>query len=462
MKMMVEGKDMTAVGVARRASSSLVVSSPRRRRRSSFNAIISFAKQRLGSFESTEIHFCFSVLAFIASQKTILEVLAATMRPTETFYMLDDVKICSSGCRLHNGVWRRSSQRMGLKSESTIFVLSVHHVRDAIDLMTLQPAKRFMKANALKEALDTVIGNREVVGNNISSAAMDDRLPSTPVSNSLEGPTSLSQGYSERRRRSGKYPENAGSLSGKHAEQFWAWRIDESSPRHQENKGVSGSDIVWLPLTTSIPGDIRSLFSKCKFDGNIRAAVQRDSRAGYEERAEEKEERARRHEIMDTQDTSNSQTVETPAQSVRDLEQLYDRNTLSIYGRQSQLDFSSRPIPVVLSWLNPLQETDDSKTTDVTIANIQDWTNNPNVVNSYGLRCIIDDIRLRGRSELPQDPSKTFSVKSVHIYCTFVHAVQVKIKIEDGEGGNYNMFIRYDWGSLDEVIGILKCRPLPF
>ncbi|KLO11188.1 hypothetical protein SCHPADRAFT_891752 [Schizopora paradoxa] len=151
------------------------------------------------------------------------------------------------------------------------------------------------------------------------------------------------------------------------------------------------------------------------------------------------------------------------------LEKIHEREDFqSLYNRQSHLDFESNIIPVIaMRWDESLERLGCTFDADKTVvAYVQDRTFNPNIatVNSYGIRCLIEDIFLRGISNVPQASSnKVFIVESVSLWKMYYgepEGIAVKIRLRDYERRRYGMEIRYKMAWKDVVLGILIRRSL--
>lgn len=148
------------------------------------------------------------------------------------------------------------------------------------------------------------------------------------------------------------------------------------------------------------------------------------------------------------------------------LETLYELADYTIYQRQSDLDFVSSPTFV---YLESRKSNGRVRKQAQLVASIQDWSNSQDSTSSYGVRCLIEDIRAKGFSELQPACSGTTYRPHFITLSTLPseEEVLVEIKFKKFEYRTlahdtrkvFSMGIRYNVAYMDSVLQILKCRP---
>lgn len=147
------------------------------------------------------------------------------------------------------------------------------------------------------------------------------------------------------------------------------------------------------------------------------------------------------------------------------LDDIYDQNKRSV--PRYDLDTTLMRTPVLELWKECTSLAYGKQLNTVysrLITEVQDLTDfDPDVENSYGLRCLIQDISERGYSELPSPSQGTrYTVICVHITnAPNLQGVCVDIWLREvGSDECYQMSIRYQISSKTNVIRVLESRPI--
>ncbi|KLO09505.1 hypothetical protein SCHPADRAFT_893027 [Schizopora paradoxa] len=146
------------------------------------------------------------------------------------------------------------------------------------------------------------------------------------------------------------------------------------------------------------------------------------------------------------------------------LKEIYEAEDPAMYGQQFLLEFSLERTPVIAAWWEgEICNLDVAKPSQMQVKfGIRDFSKDQNVANSYGLRCLIEDMKARGYSALPSISSSPFLIVSyVLLLCEISReAVLVQVRCQALGGERYwDLFIRYPAHAIENVLNVLKCRP---
>ena len=153
-----------------------------------------------------------------------------------------------------------------------------------------------------------------------------------------------------------------------------------------------------------------------------------------------------------------------PFRDITELKGIYERNDPSMYSRQFLLEFVAKSTPVIAAWWEGEVSTlDVDKPTQMQVKfGIQDLSKDPTLASSYGLRCLIEDMKVRGYSGLPKITRSPFLfVSYVLLICEIPReAVSVQVRCQaSGDERYWDLFIRYPAHGIENILNILKgCR----